>query len=183
METSFLDEIRLLQRFIRSQGLGSTTISVPDSKVYAASQEDSPAGSILAQYIVDEEISEVAEDLFNSGFFSNAVEESFKVLENTLRQKVEVVDGSAEEVTRLAFSPDEPRLSWSNRHNKPERDEQTGYFHLFMGSFVALRNPIRDDPNWLIDEKEALDAIILAQHLKHRLGLARKNRPAKSSEI
>jgi uncharacterized protein (TIGR02391 family) len=121
--------------------------------------------AIFSQIVTEPEILEVCRDLFESGFFNQAVAEAFKALDGFIRKKSGLKKQSGSPLMNNAFSPNKPVLFWSDRLSVSEEDEQKGYHMMFSGSFAGIRNPVTHEINWISDHQTALDAIIFAQHL------------------
>lgn len=114
--------------------------------------------------ISDVDILNVSRDLFVSGFYSQAVEEAYKFVDNFVKAKTgSNMSGSA--LMEWAFSPKSPTLKINRLLSESEANEQAGYHRIFAGSMLGIRNPCAHENNWFDDAQEALEAIVLAQHL------------------
>jgi uncharacterized protein (TIGR02391 family) len=165
------DRIRDLQTTIREIGLGGSQLSLPAPRLLLL--PDPNAGEaleevIFSQIVTEPEIVNVSRDLFESGFYNQAVAEAFKALDKYIQEKVGVHDSSGTKLMNDVFSPNKPMLEWSDRKTISEIDEQKGYHFLFSGAFTGIRNPTTHEIEWISDHQEALDSILVAQHLLRR---------------
>lgn len=177
MAISLLNRLRNLQKFIRDEGLGSTLLALPSSKVLLLSDGRAQAAReevIFTQILTETEIVDVSRDLFQSGFFNQAVEEAFKALDRYIRTKSGLSRQSGASLMNNAFSPNNPILCWSDRSTVSEEDEHKGYHMMYSGGFLGIRNPVSHEINWIADHSTALDAIMLAQHLLRKAKLAKR---------
>jgi uncharacterized protein (TIGR02391 family) len=63
------------------------------------------------------------------------------------------------------FSPTSPKLVWSKRKTRTQKDQQMGYHRLFSGAMLGIRNPTGHEFSWIDEPEEALECIVFAQHL------------------
>jgi hypothetical protein len=63
------------------------------------------------------------------------------------------------------FSPNKPKMVWSERQSTSEKDEQAGYHSLYRGAMLGIRNPVTHEFNWVEDAEVAIELLIFAQHL------------------
>jgi len=63
------------------------------------------------------------------------------------------------------FSPNDPKLVWSKRKTRSEKDQQEGYHRLFSGAMLGIRNPTGHEFSWIGEPEEALECLVFAQHL------------------
>lgn len=168
MVKNFFNKIRDLQTFIREEGLGGAMLALPAPKLLllpAPDAEESREETLFTQFVTESEITDVCSDLFQSGFYSQAVEEAFKALEKYIRTKSGLKKQSGSTLINNAFSPSKPVLHWTDRLTISEEDEHRGYHMIYSGGFVGIRNPVAHENGWIDDHTTALDAILLAQHL------------------
>jgi uncharacterized protein (TIGR02391 family) len=93
---------------------------------------------LLFDRVVEEaEIKEVARDLFDSGHFNVAVAEAFKAVDHFVQAQVGEKELSGATLMDSAFSPGSPRLAWTNRSTRTEKDHQKGYHRLFTGAMLG----------------------------------------------
>lgn len=116
-------------------------------------------------------ICSLAKPRFNSGYFSDAVESSFKEINNVIKKlhlsktKIEM-DGA--NLMTSAFSLSNPSISLNELSNESEKNSQKGYLQIFAGSMTGIRNPVAH-ANQSITSKEALHLICLASLLMHKI--------------
>lgn len=165
---NLIDRLREFQQRVRDLGLGLSTLALPAPKLLMlpSSEDELSKEEILFSHMVTEpEIVDVSKDLFESGFYNQSVSEAFKALNKYIQHKAGRNDVSDTSLMSLAFSANDPLLSWTERKSLSEKDEQKGYMYLFMGGFTGIRNPCTHEIDWIEDHKTALDAILVAQHL------------------
>lgn len=167
MTVLLLRRLRDLQQLIKEQGLGGSLLALPAPKLLSlpATMAEAKEEIIFGQVVTEPEIAGVCKDLFESGFYNQAVQEAFKALDLYIKQKVGDRDLSGSQLMTSVFSAQKPRLTWSDMITTSEKDEQRGYVQLYSGSFVGIRNPCSHEIDWISDHGNALDAILLAQHL------------------
>lgn len=164
---NLIENLRRLQQFIRENGLGLSTLSLPAPKLLllpSYADKDSTEEILFESIVVEPEIVKVSKDLFQSGFYNQAVSEAFKAL-NKFVQKKTGQKLSDTQLMQLVFSEKDPVLYWSERKTVSEIDEQRGYMFLMAGGFTGIRNPCAHEIDWIDDHETALDAILIAQHL------------------
>lgn len=128
--------------------------------------------SAFSEIVSDPDILRVCRDLFASGHYNVAVQEAFKCVDNLVEARVPG-KGTGVKLMRTAFSVNDPKLTWSNRNTDSEKDQHEGYQHLFAGAMLGIRNPVTHHIDWIDSPDEALEAIVLAQHLLVKAKLAR----------
>lgn len=182
---SLIEKLRDIQQMIREVGLGMSTLSLPAPKLLLlpSSQDEISKEEILFSHLVTEtEIESVSRDLFESGFYNLAVFEAFKALNKFIQEKTCRNDLSDTKLMQQVFSPNDPKLVWSDRDSISKKDEQRGYMLIYDGSFTAIRNPCGHETDWIDNHQTALDAILIAQHLL-RKAKAAKNTPLANASL
>ncbi len=114
--------------------------------------------------------------LFIDGHYAVAVENAFKVLNNTVKAKACFPD-TAPDGTKLmlkVFSPNKPVLLLNTLKTTSEKDEQTGYMKIFAGVMMGIRNPRAHEHNLEDDLDVALELLTLANHLMRMLDRSTK---------
>jgi len=116
-------------------------------------------------------ICSLAKPRFNSGHFSDAVESSFKEINQVIKElhlsKTEKeMDGSR--LMTSAFSPSNPSVFLNQLSNESEQNIQNGYMQIFSGSMTGIRNPAAHT-NQNLTSKEALHLICLSSLLMHKI--------------
>ncbi len=174
---SIFERLRKLQSVIQDNGLGGSLLALPAPKILMlpdATAEENKEELIFDQIVVEEEIIDVCRDLFESGFYNLAVSEAFKALDLFIKDKVKEYELSGTQLIQKVFSVGNPLLVWSDRKTTSEKDQHRGYSLLFQGGFTALRNPTSHELDWISEPDDALDAILIAQHLLRKAKLAVK---------
>jgi uncharacterized protein (TIGR02391 family) len=168
MGLGLLSKLRDFQGEVRERGFGGALLALPAPKLLLLTDAsaDNAKEELLFRHIVTEsEIVDVSRDLFESGFYNQAVEEAFKALDKYVQSKTGLYDQFGVDLVNNAFSPSNPKLIWSNRETPSQKNEHKGYHLIFQGSFTGIRNPVTHEINWISDHQSALDAVLLAQHL------------------
>lgn len=108
-----------------------------------------------------------ARSLYDDGYYSEAVFEAFKFVEQEVKRLGGKGTGFA--LMMQAFDENKPVLAVNPLSTDTEKDEQRGYKHLFAGAQAALRNP-RGHGTDLVDTPDAcLDCLAVASVLIRRL--------------
>lgn len=86
----------------------------------------------------------LAQTRFEQGFYGDAVESSFKEVNNCIKQHIKILtgkelDGGA--LMNYAFSPQSPLITLGDLSTETGRNIQQGYMLLFSGSMTGIRNP------------------------------------------
>ncbi len=169
----FLTKLRRLQSEVSSSGLAGVALTVPTSKLaadtgFADLVHENQEFSLV---VTEPEIVEVARDLFVSGFYSLAVGEAFKIVDKLVASKSGLNDTGVK-LMRKAFAEQSPVLVWSLRTTQSQKDAHEGYGHILAGAMLGIRNPTAHEINWIDDASEALDLIVVAQHLVRKVKAA-----------
>lgn len=181
MTLKLIDSLRQLQRTIKEIGLGGGALALPAPKLLllpSATSHEAKEELIFSEIVTESEIVEVSRDLFESGFFNQAVTEAFKALDLFIQDKVGRTDLSGTELMQLVFSTSKPILTWTKRKTLSEQNEQKGYQFIYSGSFIGIRSPCTHAKEWVSDHSEALDLILLAQHLLRKAKKAAITKPS-----
>jgi len=170
-----LERIQEFRKFVYNSGLARATLALPAPAILAL---PSPSASdieldLVFDRVVDEiEITSVSRDLFDSGHYNIAVHEAFKAVDRYIQAKVSEHHLSGTALMDQVFSPNEPRLVWTRRKTRSEKDQQMGYHRLFSGAMLGIRNPTGHEFAWIDGPEEALECIVFAQHLLKKAKLA-----------
>jgi uncharacterized protein (TIGR02391 family) len=174
--TRLLERIRKLQEHILEAGLAQTILALPAPRMLSLSapaSEGAELANVFARTVVEPEVEAVSRDLFASGHYSLAVQEAFKAVDKYVHRKAKGGKLSGTPLMELVFSPNNPKLYWSERISDSEIDEQKGYQRLFSGAMLGIRNPVTHEFNWIDDGEIALELIVFAQHLLRKAKLAK----------
>lgn len=173
---SLLDRIRDFQKFLYSSGLAQSTLALPAPSLLSLpnpTSTDIELDLIFDRFVAEPEIVEVSRDLFDSGHYNLAVFEAFKALDHFIQSKVMEFNISGTQLMDQVFSPTSPKLHWSERKSRTEKDEQLGYHRLFSGAMLGIRNPTGHEFAWIDEPEQALECIVLAQHLVRKAKVAK----------
>ena len=187
MTRRLVDVLRRLQEYIFEVGLARSVLALPAPRMLAlpsSTGEDAVASNVFAITVTEPEIEAVSRDLFASGHYSLSVQEAYKAIDKFVGEKVgETLSGTS--LMELVFSPNAPRLAWTDRKNQSQKDEQAGYHRLYSGAMLGIRNPAAHEFNWVEDQEVALELLVFAQHLLRKAkaatvevkGLTRSSKP------
>lgn len=168
------EKFRELQRSINRIGLGGTLRALPSPRMLAIEDANDRGNSIhdkFLEIITDTEVLNVSRDLFVSGFYSEAAGEAFKYVDNFVKAKTSSAK-SGSPLMEWAFSPNTPTMKLNALQTESEKNAQAGYQRIFSGSMLGIRNPTAHENGWLTDAEEALETIVLAQHLLRKAKVA-----------
>ena len=161
------ERFRELQRTINRIGLGGSLRALPAPRMLAIEDASDKGNTIhdkFLEVITDQDLLDTARDLFVSGFYSEAVGEAFKFVDNFVKAKTGSTR-SGSPLMEWAFSPTNPTLKLNALLTESEKNAQAGYHRIFSGSMLGIRNPTAHENGWVSDAEEALEALVLAQHL------------------
>lgn len=116
-------------------------------------------------------VKEASGALFADGHFDTAVSEAFKSIE----VRVKGLIGSTQSGVKLmaeAFQGAQPQLVVSKLEGQSGKDEQEGFFTLFRGAMMGIRNPRAHELADKVEPQEALEYLAFASLLHRRLDLA-----------
>jgi uncharacterized protein (TIGR02391 family) len=169
-----LERTKRLQEHVLEVGLAQTVLALPAPRMLALPSPSEGAGiaSIYTKAVTEAEIESVSRDLFASGHYSLAVQESFKAVEKFVQQKSSILGVSGTQLMQQVFSTTSPKLYWSERTTISEQDEQKGYLQLYAGAMLGIRNPVTHEFKWVDDPLLSLELILFAQHLLRKAKMA-----------
>lgn len=168
MIPELIQRVKQFQDAVFESGLARGLLALPAPRLLALphpTSQDIELDLVFDRLIDEPELVAVSRDLFDSGHFNIAVHEAFKAVDNFVRDKVADTNGSGTSLMDNVFSPTNPRLVWSARRTKTEKDVQSGYHRLFSGAMLGIRNPTSHEFDWIAEPDEALECIVFAQHL------------------
>ena len=125
--------------------------------------------------VTSSELTRASRQLFADGHYARAVEEAFKCLNNTVKDKSGISSRDGAKLMRTAFSANSPMLKLNVFKSQSDIDEQLGYMDLFAGSMTGIRNPRAHEHGLTDDAEVALELLILANHLMRKLGAATRS--------
>jgi uncharacterized protein (TIGR02391 family) len=121
--------------------------------------------------LIHPRIKTLARPRFDAGFFGDAVETSFKEVNDAVKlifkDKVgKELDGAG--LMTTALSPTAPVIKISPMITESDRNMQQGYMQIFAGAMTGIRNP-KAHGNLNPDSRNALHLIGLASLLMYRI--------------
>jgi uncharacterized protein (TIGR02391 family) len=157
-----LESLETIHRFV-----------IPEARRLLAASDIEKAQSPIQWFweFVHPRISALARPRFEAGFFGDAVESSFKELNDAVKRIVRDADGRELDGANLmntAFSPNKPVIKLTPLGTETERSEQLGYMQIMAGAMTGLRNPSAHG-NLNPDSTKTLHLICLASLLIRRL--------------
>lgn len=165
---NLLERIRSFQKYLYQSGLAQAVLALPAPSLLslpAPSAKDIELDLVFDRFVIELEIVEVSRDLFDSGHYNLAVHEAFKAVDNYIQGKVSEHHISGTTLMDQVFGPNDPKLVWSDRKTRSQKDQQSGYHRLYSGSMLGIRNPTGHEFAWIDEPDEALECIVFAQHL------------------
>ena len=133
--------------------------------------EDVPTPTDWFWDLVHPRIAALARPRFIAGFFGDAVEASFKEVNDVAKRIVGNVDGRELDGARLmnrAFSPNRPLIRLTALATETDRNIQQGYMQIMTGAMIGIRNP-KAHGNLDPGANRALHLICLASLLMHKI--------------
>jgi len=121
--------------------------------------------------LVHPRIRTLARPRFEAGFFGDAVEASFKEVNDAVKRVVRESTGCEIDGAKLmttAFSVQKPILRLTPLATETDRNVQQGYMQIFAGAMTGVRNP-QAHGNLDPDSSSALHLICLASLLLRKL--------------
>lgn len=128
--------------------------------------------SLILQFdsmITSRDLSDASRDLLADGYYSSAVENAFKCLNNAVKEKSGLMRLDGDSLMRQAFSANSPTLKLNSFQSPSEHNEQRGYMDIFAGVMSGIRNPRAHEHEIMDDPDVALEMIIIANHLMRKL--------------
>lgn len=117
--------------------------------------------------LVHPRIKALAKPRFESGFFGDAVESSFKEVNDQVK-RIYIESGHNEAdgagLMTSAFSPNNPVIKLSKLETDTDNNIQKGYMQIFAGSMTGIRNP-KAHSNLNPDARKTLHLVCLASLL------------------
>ena len=133
-------------------------------------------GNAYDTVIIDPRIVSASKELYNDGYYAQAVEECCKSLCNEVKSKSQLNDSDGFNLMMKVFNENGPILALNKLKSLSEKDEQRGYKHIYGGVMAGIRNPRAHEHEYLDDALVALEMISLCQHLVRKLDEATRKR-------
>lgn len=143
-------------------------------------QKNIPCTSVVAPIydtvITNSSLRTKTEKLFKDGHYARAVEEAYKLLDNTVKKHAGLDESNltGTNLMEFVFSVNNPRLRLNAGTSTSEKDEQKGYMMIFTGCMLGIRNPRAHETDWEDTEERALQLLTFANHLLERALMAKK---------
>jgi uncharacterized protein (TIGR02391 family) len=120
--------------------------------------------ALFDRIITHPRIRRTARRLYRDGYYALAVEESFKLINEAVKERSSLRDDGAG-LMRSAFGPKNPVLALNDLRTESEVNEQLGYMDILAGCMTGIRNPRAHKAEYLDAPDRALEMIAWAQHL------------------
>lgn len=172
---SVIARLKKLQSIVDGMGFGGGLLALPAPKTLLLTHEQPDQHlpeTIFSSIVTEPEIATVCRDLFEGGYYNISVSEAFKALDLFIKTKIGENELSGNKLVQRVYSVGDPELVWSDRKTLSEKDHHRGYSLLFQGGFTGIRNPTTHEHDWISEPEEALDAILIAQHLLRKAKLS-----------
>lgn len=133
--------------------------------------ESPPSPTQWFWQFVHPRICALARPRFEAGFFGDAVEASFKEVNDAVKRILRDIDGRELDGAGLmttAFSVQNPIIRLTALVTDTDRNIQQGYMQIMAGSMTGIRNP-KAHGNLNPDSTKALHLICLASLLMHKV--------------
>jgi uncharacterized protein (TIGR02391 family) len=114
--------------------------------------------------ITSKELSDTTRELFKDGHYARAVEEAYKCVNNTVKDKSQL-NSDGQDLMNQVFSEKNPVLKMNNLKTVSNKDEQKGYMFIFGGCMTGIRNPRAHEHKKIDPPETALEMLIWANHL------------------
>ena len=139
-----------------------------------ASLKSSPIDTVFWTR-VHPKIAELARPRIEANHLADAVEASFKEVNDRVKSLVKTRTGKEYDGASLmkqAFSTNGPIISLADMSTASGQNEQLGYMDIFAGAMTGIRNP-KAHSNLTIEENRAIHLIHLASLLMFKLDEAK----------
>ena len=114
--------------------------------------------------------------LFADGHYSLAVEKAFVYMENLVKQRSGLSGKYGSNLMKAVFSVHDPLISLNAGVTDSDKAEQLGYMEVFAGAMTGMRNPRAHSHNWIDGPKEALELLVIVNHLVRKILMANSSR-------
>ena len=116
-------------------------------------------------YVTDDGLRVACRGLFGDGHYSMAVQMACTYIDNIVRDLSGHADKYGAPLMRAAFSPKQPVIQLNKLQNQSDRNQQQGYMDIFAGMMTGIRNPRAHEYALHDTPEEALEILVLANHL------------------
>ena len=123
-------------------------------------------------FVKDDGLRDVCRRLFADGHYTIAVEKACTYIDNMVGRKSGRADKDGADLMRTVFSPRNPMLRLNELATRSDRNEQQGYMDIFAGIMTGIRNPRAHKYNLEDSPEEALERLVMANHLMRMLNRA-----------
>lgn len=141
-----------------------------------AEKEKSSEVVLYDEVVKNKVLRKKTEKLFKDGHHARSVEEAYKLLDNIVKKKADLLqtDLTGSSLMQTVFSPKKPILKLNEGVSVSEQNEQFGYMQIFAGCMTGVRNPRAHESDWEDTEQRALQLLALANHLIERALMCEK---------
>ena len=171
--------VPVLQGMTPLRGIAPESLStlqdfvIPEARrLLAASDIEKPVSPIQWFWeLLHPRICALARPRYEKGFFGDAVESSFKELNDAVKRIVRDTDGREMDGAAMmmtAFSPNNPIVRLTELKTETDKTIQLGYMQIMAGSMTGIRNP-NAHANLNPDSTQTLHLICLASLLMHKV--------------
>ena len=131
--------------------------------------------------VTDAVLRDTTRSLFTDGYYALAVEEAFKCVNNTVKNRSQHTQDGAS-MMRSVFSVKNPLLRLNNLRSQSEHDQQQGYMDIFAGCMTGIRNPRAHEHRYLDEPRVALEILSWANQLLRMVDAATRTRKGKKAK-
>jgi len=118
---------------------------------------------------IHEKISSVSKDLYFDGYYSPAIFEAVKVLEQEIKKKSGVHNLIGAKLVNKVFNPNKLILKIVEGEDHENIDEREGFRLILMGVLQGIKNPKSHSIQELKDPKKALEYLAMMSLLLKRI--------------
>ena len=115
--------------------------------------------------VTDRKLRQLCRKLVADGHYTLAVEQAFKYINNLVKQKSGDTEKDGKDLMFSVFSNESPVLMLNPLQSESEKNEQEGYRHIYAGVMMGIRNPRAHQHEALDSPQEAVERLVLANHL------------------
>ena len=169
----WLEAARKVQQEVDETGVGR-----PSSKLLHPKDNKRTILERFDEVVTSKALRSTSRGLLSDGHYARAVEEAFKCLNNTVKEKSRLSDKDGSELMFAAFNDNSPVLKLNALDSESDKSEQIGYRHIYAGAMTGIRNPRAHEHQLKDDPEVALELLVLANHLMRKLDSATTNGPA-----